>query len=121
AFIGGLVIALGVALQILQIAVSIRQRRQLTDSSGDPWDGRTLEWATHTPVPLYNFAVLPPVPSRDPFWDIKQQGGLPKPVYQDIHMPKNTASGIYISGLLFILGFAMVWHIWWLAIACFIG
>ena len=121
AFIGGLVITLGVVFQLLQIAVSIRQRDKLKVNAQDPWDGRTLEWATHTPVPVYNFAVLPPVPSRDPYWDIKQQGGLPKPKYEDIHMPKNTASGIYISGLLFVLGFAMVWHIWWLAIVCFIG
>ena len=121
AFIGGLVITLGVVFQLLQIAVSIRQRDKLKVNAQDPWDGRTLEWATHTPVPVYNFAVLPPAPSRDPYWDIKQQGGLPKPKYEDIHMPKNTASGIYISGLLFVLGFAMVWHIWWLAIVCFIG
>lgn len=121
ALLGGLLIGLGVMLQLLQLVVSIRMRHKLKDETGDPWDGRTLEWATHTPPPVYNFAVIPPVPSRDPYWDIKQQGGLPEPKYEDIHMPKNTAAGIYISGFLFVLGFAMVWHIWWLAIVCFIG
>lgn len=121
ALLGGLLIALGVLIQLVQVAVSYRMREKLRVNVDDPWDGRTLEWATKTPVPVYNFAVIPPVPSRDPYWDIKQSGGLPKPKYEDIHMPKNTAAGIYISGFLFILGFAMVWHIWWLAIVCFIG
>ena len=121
AMAGGMLIGLGIMLQLLQIVVSIRMRKELKENVVDPWDGRTLEWATHTPVPVYNFAVLPPVPSRDPYWDIKQQGGLPAPKYEDIHMPKNTASGIYISGFLFVLGFAMVWHIWWLAAVCFVG
>ncbi len=121
AMLGGLLIALGLLIQLIQVAVSYRMRHQLKVDVDDPWDGRTLEWATHTPVPVYNFAVIPPVPSRDPYWDIKQQGGLPKPKFEDIHMPQNTASGIYISGFLFILGFAMVWHIWWVAIVCFLG
>lgn len=121
ALIGGLIIALAVTLQVVQIAYSFYRRRELSQDVQDPWDGRTLEWATHTPVPSYNFAVLPPVPSQDPYWDIKQQGGLPKPVYQDIHMPKNTATGLYISGFLFLLGFAAVWHIWWLVAVGFLG
>lgn len=121
ALLGGMLIGLGVVLQLLQVAVSVKMRHKLKENANDPWDGRTLEWATHSPPPVYNFAVLPPVPSRDPYWDIKQKGGLPKPKYEDLHMPKNTGSGIYISVLLFILGFAAVWHIWWLAIASLIG
>lgn len=121
ALLGGLLISLGVFFQLLQIGVSFYQRKKLRDTTGDPWDGRTLEWATHSPAPSYNFAVIPPVPSRDPFWDIKQKGGLPNPKYEDIHMPKNTGVGIYISGFLMTLGFAMVWHIWWLAVVSFIG
>jgi cytochrome o ubiquinol oxidase subunit I len=121
AFIGSLIIMLGVALQVLQIVVSIRQRHQLKDETGDPWDGHTLEWATHSPPPSYNFATVPTVTARDAFWEIKNNGGLPKPVYEDIHMPKNTAAGIYISGFLFLFGFAMVWHIHWLSIASFLG
>ncbi len=120
-FVGSLIMGLGLLFQVIQIGYSIYKRKELKHNAADPWDGRTLEWATHSPPPSYNFAVVPKVESQQPFWDIKQKGGLPKPVYEDIHMPKNTAVGIYIAGLLFLFGFAMVWHIAWLAIAAFVG
>jgi cytochrome o ubiquinol oxidase subunit I len=113
ALIGGIIIALGVALQIVQIIASFMQRKQLLDTTGDPWDGRTLEWATASPPPPYNFTVIPEVTTRDAYFEMKRRG-LPKPAYEDIHIPKNTASGIYISAFAFLAGFGFVWHIVWL-------
>lgn len=119
-FIGGVVIMAGVALQIVQIIASVIEKKRLSDVTGDPWDGRTLEWAVDSPAPSYNFAVIPTVSTRDAFYEIKQQG-IPKRAYQDILMPKNTASGIYISIFAFLAGFAFVWEIVWLAIVSVIA
>lgn len=118
--IGGLIICLGVALQIVQIVASFIQKRHLVDTSGDPWDGRNLEWSTNSPPPSYNFAVIPEVKSRDAFWDMKHLH-TPKPRYEDIHMPKNTATGIYISIFAFLAGFGFVWKMNWLAVVGIIG
>lgn len=118
--IGGIVIAIGLALQIAQILASFIEKRRLQDTTGDPWNGRTLEWSTASPPPFYNFTVIPTAASRDAFWEMKQQG-LPRSMYEDIHMPKNTAAGIYISIFAFFVGFAFVWHINWLAIVSLIG
>lgn len=112
--VGGLIICLGVALQIAQIIASYMQKDRLADTTGDPWDGRNLEWATASPPPSYNFAVIPEVKSRDAFWDMKRLH-LPKPHYEDIHMPRNTPAGIYISILAFLAGFGFVWEMNWLA------
>lgn len=118
--IGGLIIAVGLALQVVQIITTFIQKRHLTDTTGDPWDGRTLEWSMSSPPPSYNFAVIPEVTSRDAFWEMKQSG-LPEPHYEDIHMPKNTASGIYISVFAFLAGFGFVWEIVWLAVVSVIA
>jgi cytochrome o ubiquinol oxidase subunit 1 len=120
ALCGGIIIMIGVALQVVQIIASFMQKRHLRDTTGDPWDGRTLEWATTSPPPFYNFSTIPQVTSRDVYLEMKQQG-LPRPAYEDIHMPKNTAAGIYIAGFAFLAGFAFVWEIIWLAIASIIG
>lgn len=120
AFVGGLIIMLGVALQFVQIVASFMQKRHLADTNGDPWDARTLEWSTNSPPPSYNFAVIPEVKTRDAFQEMKQLH-MPKPVYEDIHMPKNTGTGIYISALAFLAGFGFVWHIHWLAILSIVG
>lgn len=118
--IGGLIIVLGVALQLAQIVASIMQRKQLADTTGDPWDARTLEWSTTSPPPAYNFAAIPEVHDRDAFWQMKKHG-LPKLPIGDIHMPKNTAAGIYISIFSFLLGFGFVWEILWLVVVSAIG
>jgi cytochrome o ubiquinol oxidase subunit 1 len=118
--IGGIIIAVGVALQLAQIIASVIQKRRLHDGTGDPWDGRSLEWAIPSPAPSYNFATIPQVTTRDAYWEMKKQG-LPKRAFEDIHMPKNTASGIYISIFAFLVGFGLVWHINWLAIASLVG
>jgi len=111
--IGGLVIAVGVALQLAQILASVIEKKRLVDTTGDPWNGRSLEWATASPPAPYNFTVIPAVTSRDAFWEMKRQG-LPAPAYEDIHIPKNTAAGIYISIFSFLAGFGFVWEIVWL-------
>lgn len=118
--IGGIIIMIGVALQIAQIIASFMQKKRLRDVTGDPWNGRTLEWATASPPPFYNFTVIPHVKSRDEFWEMKHRG-LSKPIYEDITMPKNTAAGIYISIFAFLVGFAFVWEIIWLAVVSIIG
>jgi cytochrome o ubiquinol oxidase subunit I len=118
--IGGIVIAIGVALQLAQILASVIQKTRLRDTTGDPWNGRSLEWATASPPPFYNFTVIPHVHQRDAFWEMKHKG-LPKPAYEDIVVPKNTAAGIYISIFAFLGGFAFVWEIIWLAVASIIS
>jgi len=120
--VGAAIIMVGVGFQILQIVVSIFQRKQNLDLTGDPWDGRTLEWSTASPPPFYNYAVLPEVSERDPFWVQKQSGKTPeKPVYKDIHMPKNSPFGMFIALFAVMFGFAIVWHILWLAIVGILG
>ena len=120
ALIGGIIIMIGVALQAVQIIASFMQKRQLRDLTGDPWDGRTLEWAVASPPPSYNFTVIPKVTSRDAYYEMKKHG-LPKRVYEDIHMPRNTASGIYISVFAFLAGFGFVWEIVWLIVVSLLG
>lgn len=118
--IGGIIIMIGVALQIAQILASFIQKNRLRDTTGDPWNGRSLEWATASPPQFYNFTVIPTVKTRDAFWEMKHRG-LPKPAYEDIHIPKNIAAGIYISAFAFVAGFAFVWEIIWLAAVSIIG
>lgn len=118
--IGGLIIALGVALQVAQIIASYMQKHRLADTTGDPWDARTLEWSTNSPPPSYNFAVIPEVNSRDAFWEMKQ-AGIVKPHYRDIHMPNNTAAGIYISVFAFLAGFGFVWEMVWLSVVSIVA
>lgn len=118
--IGGIVICIGVALQVVQIIASYIQKRHLLDTTGDPWDGRSLEWSVPSPAPSYNFTVIPEVASQDAYWEMKSRG-LTKRTYEDIVMPKNTAAGIYISIFAFLAGFAFVWEIVWLAALSIIG
>jgi cytochrome o ubiquinol oxidase subunit 1 len=115
---GALLILIGILFQGIQLLVSIRDRRATRDFTGDPWNGRTLEWATASPPPEYNFARIPVVYDIDAFTDMKEKGiAYERPDrYQDILMPKNTAKGVFIGGFAFLFGFAMVWYIWWLAV-----
>lgn len=113
--VGVAIIGLGVVLQILQIVVSIIQRNKNRVGS-DPWNARTLDWATHTPVPEYNFATIPAVTERDAFWEMKKNKTQPKPIYTDIWVPKNSGVGVIVGVLALAFGLAVVWHIWWLMI-----
>ena len=114
--VGAGIIALGVAVQLLQIVVSIIQRNQNRDLNGDPWDGRSLEWSTPSPVPFYNFARLPHVTERDAFWVLKKSRAKDSRPYEDITLPKNTPLAMIIAAGGLTFSFAIVWHIWWLAI-----
>lgn len=120
--VGVMVILLGVGFQILQLVMSIRERKQNADLTGDPWNGRTLEWSTSSPPPFYNFAIIPEVDDRDAFWKLKKsRKQTEEPVYAPIHLPKNTGLGIYIAGAALVFGFAIIWHITWLIIAALIA
>lgn len=119
---GAVLIALGIGSFLIQIAVSILKRKQLVDVSGDPWHGRTLEWATSSPPPDYNFAFTPVIHDNDAWWDMKKRGyARPLEGFRPIHMPSNTGTGIILAGLSTALGFGLIWHIWWLAALSFIG
>lgn len=117
---GAFLILCGVMVQVYDFFMSIYQRNRV--KSDDPWNGRTLEWSIPTPPPVYNFAIIPTVDQRDPLWAIKT-GESPKPVerYEDIAMPVNTPVGFFIGFLSLIFGFAMTWHIFWLAILTAFG
>lgn len=120
--IGSLIVLLGFGFQLLQLFVSIRDRDKNRDLTGDPWNGRTLEWSTSSPPAFYNFAITPEVHHRDDFWIKKHQKvEEPPPKYHDIHMPKNTGMGVYIGVLSFVFGFAIVWYMFWLAILSAVG
>ena len=115
---GAVLIALGIASMLIQFYVSIRRRHELRDETGDPWQGRTLEWSTSSPPPAYNFAFTPVVRDTDAWADMKQHGfQRAARGFLPIHMPKNTAAGVVLAAISLVLGFALVWHIWWLAIA----
>jgi len=120
ALIGALFIAVGIAAFLIQIVVSIRKRDELRDVTGDPWDGRTLEWATSSPPPYYNFAFTPRVHELDAFTQMKREGyARPTDGYVPIHMPRYTATGVVMAAFLTVMGFALVWHVWWLAAVSF--
>ena len=113
---GAFLILLGIVCFLLQIAYSIWKRDELRDLTGDPWDGRTLEWATSSPPPAYNFAFTPVVHDNDAWTDMKKRGYVrPLDGFKPIHMPQNTATGIVLAGFSMVMGFALIWHIWWLA------
>ena len=117
---GALLIAIGIACFLIQLVVSFRRREELRDTTGDPWNGRTLEWSTSSPPPQYNFAFTPLVHDADAWWQMKQYGyRRPQEGFKPIHMPKGTAAGIVLAGLSTVCGFALIWHIWWLAFVSF--
>lgn len=119
--LGFVIITAGVITQIQQLIVSIKARKQHLDTTGDPWNGRTLEWSIPSPPPPYNFAVIPTITSHEEFWEMKKKGQLPRIDYKDILVPSNTGMGIYISAFSFFLGFAIVWQILWLSILSLLG
>lgn len=119
--LGVVLIAIGVGFQVLQLALSIWQRKQRQDLTGDPWNARTLEWSVPSPAPLYNFTTIPIVTERDQFWADKQAGVKHPRKYEDILLPKNTGVGVWIGGFSFLAGFGIVWHIYWLALLAFVA
>jgi cytochrome o ubiquinol oxidase subunit 1 len=121
--VGAFIIFIGACIQFFGLFWSIIHRKTLRDETGgDPWNGRTLEWSIPSPPPVYNFAILPIVDQLDPLW-AKKRGKAPQQneEYEDIHMPINTPIGFYIGAISLILGFALTWHIYWLALTSFSG
>ncbi|TPM94910.1 cytochrome o ubiquinol oxidase subunit I [Mesorhizobium sp. B2-1-3A] len=124
ALVGAVVIAAGVLLTIVQLAVSIRGREQRRDASGDPWNGRTLEWSTPSPPPPWNFTTAPTVDGLDAYWTTKQQAGSEhkgNAKTGPIAIPRNSPVGVILAFFAVVAGFALVWHIWWLAIVGLVG
>jgi cytochrome o ubiquinol oxidase subunit 1 len=127
--LGVVIIGAGVGFMVLQIVYSAIKKQKLRDTTGDPWDGRTLEWSIPSPIPFYNFAILPKVSTRDPFWAQKHPKDEPgleivdnkKLVYEDIELPKNSGMGILIASFAFLFAFAFVWHIIWLGAVGLLG
>ena len=124
---GAIVVLAGIVCQITQLVVSFRARAQLRDVTGDPWDGRTLEWSTASPPPAWNYAFLPRVTERDAFWAnkklarVKQAQSARSPEYKPIEMPENSATGFITAFFAVVTGFALIWHIWWMAILGALG
>ncbi len=117
AAIGAVVIAVGIAAMLIQFAVSIWRREELVDTTGDPWNGRTLEWATSSPPPDYNFAFTPVIHSLDAWHDMKSHNAeRPVTGFRPIHMPSNTGAGVILAGISTLIGFALIWHVWWLVV-----
>ena len=126
AAVGAVIILAGIVLQIAQLAVSIRQREALRDRTGDPWDGRSLEWATSSPPPAFNFAVLPRIEGDEAYWRIKQRARQQatlreEPRYSEIEMPRNSPTGFVCAFFATVMGFALIWHIWWMVALAALG
>jgi cytochrome o ubiquinol oxidase subunit I len=119
--LGAVIILAGIICQVIQLVVSIRYREQLRDATGDPWNGRTLEWATASPPPAWNFAAQPRVGELDAFWAKKQRVFAKQDLlgrqhkYEPIEVPKNSPAGFMTAFFAVITGFALIWHIWWMA------
>ncbi|HTV31346.1 MAG TPA: cytochrome o ubiquinol oxidase subunit I [Xanthobacteraceae bacterium] len=124
---GALIVLCGIICQIIQLIVSIRERDEHRDKTGDPWNGRTLEWATPSPPPAWNFPALPRVEGKDAFWTEKRRirgSSTEEPTslrYEPIEMPKNSATGFVTAFFAVLTGFALIWHIWWMAMLGLVG
>jgi cytochrome o ubiquinol oxidase subunit I len=126
AAIGALIILLGVAFQVAQLVISVRNRDGLRDTTGDPWDGRSLEWSTSSPPANFDFAVLPHITGTESYWTVKQQALAQRrladlPDYQPIEMPRNSPTGVVVAFFAVVTGFALIWHIWWMVITGLAG
>jgi len=122
AAIGAVIILVGILGFVMSIVMGFVKRKALADTTGDPWNGRTLEWSTSSPPPAYNFAMTPVVHDLDAWYDMKSRGyERPAEGFRPIHMPRNTGTGVILSGLALALGFGMVWYMWWLAALSFAG
>ncbi len=119
---GAALIAAGIGAFLMQIFVSIRNREALADLTGDPWNGRSLEWSTSSPPPEYNFAFTPIIHDLDAWYDMKdRQHVRPVSGFKAIHMPSGTGTGVVLAGLSVAFGFAMIWYMWWLAGLALVG
>lgn len=110
-FAGAGIMTIAFLLIVYNVYYSVRYAPRNIGS--DPWDARTLEWATHTPVPEYNFAVQPHVASEQAFWDAKKKGhNLFPEKFTEIHMPNNSGMPFILGVIFFVWGFSFVFAIW---------
>jgi cytochrome o ubiquinol oxidase subunit I len=124
--IGMVAVVGGMICQVVQLFISIKRRSELRDETGDPWDGRSMEWATSSPPPAFNFAVLPQVKGEEAYWAIKQRAReqarlRDEPDYQLIEMPRNSPTGFVCAFFATLIGFALIWHIWWMVALGVVG
>jgi cytochrome o ubiquinol oxidase subunit I len=124
--IGMVAVVGGMICQVVQLFISIKRRSELRDETGDPWDGRSMEWATSSPPPAFNFAVLPQVKGEEAYWAIKQRAReqarlRDEPDYQLIEMPRNSPTGFVCAIFATLMGFALIWHIWWMVALGVVG
>jgi cytochrome o ubiquinol oxidase subunit 1 len=122
---GAALILTGIGFQVAQLVVSVRNRESLRDRTGDPWDGRTLEWVTSSPPAAFNFAVLPDVTGQEAYWGMKQralqQRFVELPDYKAIELPRNSPTGFVVAFFAVVTGFALIWHIWWMVVVGLVG
>jgi cytochrome o ubiquinol oxidase subunit I len=126
ALAGGILIFIGIALIVVQLVVSIRTRDSRRKLSGDPWNGRTLEWSMPSPPPAWNFGIMPQIETADAYWEKKRDGlhaseSVADRRYEAIHQPRNNPTGFFMAFFAVVLGFALIWHIWWMSIAGLLG
>ena len=126
ALAGGILIFFGIALMVIQLVVSIRTRDSRRERSGDPWNGRTLEWSIPSPPAAWNFAIMPQIETADAYWATKRGGshtseGAADRRYEAIHQPRNNPTGFLMAFFAVVLGFSLIWHIWWMSIAGLVG
>jgi cytochrome o ubiquinol oxidase subunit 1 len=124
--IGMVAVVAGVICQAIQLFVSVKRRSELRDETGDPWDGRSMEWATSSPPPAFNFAVLPQVKGEEAYWAIKQRAReqarlRDEAEYEPIEMPRNSPTGFVCAFFATLMGFALIWHIWWMVALGIVG
>lgn len=119
-FVGAIGLAIGFILIVYNIYYSFRYAPR--NVGQDPWDARTLEWATSNPVPAYNFPVVPEVQSAEALWDAKKKNiPLFKGKIEKIHMPSNTGVPFIMSAIFFVFGFSLIFSMWAMAIIAAIG
>jgi cytochrome c oxidase subunit 1 len=102
---------MGFAVVVLVINIIITHARK-ADAPADPWDGRTMEWALPSPVPVYNFKQTPLVRGLDAFWKEKMAGNkemTPAEPIGPIHMPNGSIIPLIMSIGILILGVGIMY------------
>lgn len=112
---------MGAGFVVLVYDILYSALHMVRDTTGDPWNGRTLEWSLPSPVPEYNFAVVPIVNDRDAWWETKRSGnGQPNwpaaSAIHGLHVPKHSAQPFFLGLSFFILGWGIVYSWWWIAL-----
>jgi cytochrome o ubiquinol oxidase subunit I len=119
---GAVLIAIGIGAMLVQFVMTFVKREQLRDVTGDPWNGRTLEWSTSSPPPSYNFAFTPVIHEGDSYADMKKRSYVrPTSGFRAIHMPKNTGTGVILAALSTVMAVGLIWYMWWLAVLGFVA